>query len=499
MKEKGQWMRSISLSFRSALICAVAVTKTAFAASAVQSPADAKIAQVEQGLLPAVVLAGTPAQTRSLSAAMADMKIPGVSIAVIHGGRIAWAKGYGVTDKDGHAVSPDTLFQAGSISKSITAVAAMQLIEAGKLSPGRAVNDDLRSWKVPDNGFTTRAKVTLRGLLSHTAGINVHGFPGYASGAPVPTLREVLDGTPPANTPAIRVVSVPGTKWSYSGGGYTIVQQLIEDVTHQPFPTWLGDHVLGPAGMTHSTFTQPLPTSDLAKAAMPHEADATMVPGGPHIYPEMAAAGLWTTPSDLAQMMVDIQHALAGHAGGVLSPAMARRMLEPVTPDYSMGFDLGGAPDVGYFAKGGDTEGFGALMVAYRTSGDGAAVMANGAGGGALADEVIRSIAATYDWPDFKPVQRTAIALNPASLAHYTGTYQYRRDAQFTFSASNGMLMISSPGGNPERLYPASETEFFVLSRDMSYVFDRSDKSASTGHMSSGEDRIDFRRIAAGR
>jgi CubicO group peptidase (beta-lactamase class C family) len=489
-------MRLISLNFCSAAICAVALVRSAVAAPATQSPSDPRIAQVEQGLLPAVVLAGTPARTRSLSAAMADMKIPGVSIAVIHGRHIAWAKGYGDVDKGGPPVSTDTLFQAGSISKSITAVAAMQLVEAGRLSPGRAVNDDLRSWKVPDNEFATRAKVTLRGLLSHTAGINVHGFPGYASSAPVPTLREILDGMPPANTPSIRVVSVPGTKWSYSGGGYTIVQQLIEDVTHKPFPKWLGNHVLGPAGMTHSTFTQPLPTRDLAKAAMPHEADGTMVIGGPHIYPEMAAAGLWTTPSDLAQILVDIQRALAGQEGGVLSPAMARLMLEPVTPDNSMGFDLGGAPGAGYFAKGGDTEGFGATMVAYRSSGDGASVMTNGAAGDSLADEVIRSIAATYGWPDFKPRQRTAIALNPASLAHYTGTYRYRRNDQFTVSARNEMLMIASPGGTPERLYPASESEFFVISQDVSYVFDRSAKSASTGHISSGEDRIDFRRIA---
>jgi CubicO group peptidase (beta-lactamase class C family) len=304
---------------------------------------------------------------------------------------------------------------------------------------------------------------------------------------------------PPANTPAIRVVSVPGSKWSYSGGGYTIVQQLIDDVTHQPFPQWLGDHVLEPAGMAHSSFAQPLLAKDLANAAMPHESDGTTVPGGPHVYPEMAAAGLWTTPSDLARLLVDIQHDLAGQAGGVLSPAMARRMLEPVTPDYSMGFDLGGAPDTGYFAKGGDTEGFGAFMVAYRTSGEGAAVMANGAGGEAFAEEVVRSIAAAYDWPDFKPLQRVAVTLSPAGLALYAGTYQYRHDGQFSISAKNGMLMIASPGDTPERLYPASATEFFVLSQDMSFVFDRLGKSVAAGHIAIGGDRINFERIAVGR
>lgn len=460
----------------------------------------ARIAAVENGLRPAIVLAGEPVHTHTLAADMAQMHVPGVSIAMIHDGRIAWAKGYGVTREGGPAVTPDTLFQAGSVSKPVAAVGALRLVETGKLDLDGDVNDTLRHWKVPANGFTARHPVTLRELLSHTAGTNVHGFPGYASTAAMPTVLQVLDGKSPANTPAIRVVAEPGTQWSYSGGGYTIAQQLVADVTGKPFADWMRAQVLEPAGMAHSSFAQPLPADRLRHAAMPHDAEGKPVAGGPHRYPAMAAAGLWTTPTDLAHFLIDIQHALAGRRGGLLDPDMARRMLEPVKPGHGMGFEVGGTDAARYFAKGGDTEGFGAFIVAYGPRGDGAVVMANGAAGPALAKNVVRSIAAAYDWPDFRSEVKTAVPLDQATFAHYAGTYTFSEGRRFIVAVDHGHLAIRSPGEpGGDRLYAASANELFVLTQDLVLRFDGDPRQPlQSGRLVLGSHSLPFRRVAAG-
>ncbi len=181
---------------------------------------------------------------------MQKRRIPGLSLAIIQDGKIVKATGYGMTEKGGDApVTTSTLFQAGSISKSVAGLGALRLVEQGKLTLDEDVNTRLVTWKVPENAFTKEKKVTLRGLLSHTAGLTVHGFPGYATDEPVPTIVQVLDGAKPANTRPIRVDVPPGSKWRYSGGGYTVMQQMIIDVTGKPFPPFMQESVLGPLGM----------------------------------------------------------------------------------------------------------------------------------------------------------------------------------------------------------------------------------------------------------
>ena len=223
-----------------------------------------------------------------------NAKIPGASIAVIEGFQIEWADGYGVRRAGGdEAVDTETLFQAASISKPVAALAALRLVEAGKLNLDEDVNRRLVAWKLPDNKFTETQKVTVRHLLSHTGGVTVHGFPGYPSDTTAASLLEVLDGKPPANTAEIRVDTIPGTKWRYAGGGYCIMQQMVVDVTGQSFPMSMQELVLEPLEMTRSTYQQPLPKSLEENAAIAHRIDGTTIPSRWHVYPEMAAAGLW--------------------------------------------------------------------------------------------------------------------------------------------------------------------------------------------------------------
>lgn len=272
---------------------AIASPSAPQSASAQDPALAARIVRIENGLLPAVVIKGQPPAPMTIASRMEHYKVPGVSVAFFDHGQIIWTKAYGLADVAAKKpVTPETLFQAASISKPVTALAALRLVQEGKLSLDEDVNVKLRTWKVPENAFTEKEKVTVRRILSHSAGLTVHGFPGYASGDPLPSIVQILNGAKPANTDPIRVDVVPGTLWRYSGGGYVVLQTLMADVTGKPFPQIMSELVLRPAGMTHSTYEQPLPKDLWSEAATPYRANGDPVKGGWHTYPEMAPAGL---------------------------------------------------------------------------------------------------------------------------------------------------------------------------------------------------------------
>jgi CubicO group peptidase (beta-lactamase class C family) len=303
---------------------------------------------------------------------MAHHHVPGLSLACIHNGTVAWTQAFGVAGVGGEPVTPETLFQASSIGMPVTALAVLRLVEQGKLNLDADVSQYLRTWKLPTNKFTEQMKVTLRELLSHTAGVTVHGFGGYAAGKPVPTLVQVLNGERPANSAPVTIDSVPGTKFRYAGGDYAIIQQILTDVTGEPFPELMQEIVLQPLYMIHSTFQQPLPEKLRTLVATPYDKDGNAIEGGPHMYPEMAVAGLWTTPSDLALFALAIQYALAGKPGAILSPSTAHQMLKPVLGFYALGFAIAGNGLNRYFSHPGVNAGFVAFLFAYE-KGDGVA------------------------------------------------------------------------------------------------------------------------------
>ena len=431
---------------------------------------EARAAKVEQGLLPGIVIAGRPLPVKTLAARMAELKTPGVSVAVINGGKIEWARGYGVLETGGSApVTPRTLFQAASLSKPVAALAALRLVEQGKLALDQDVNARLTSWKMPGNDFTGTEKVTLRRLLSHSGGLTVSGFPGYSAGAPVPALVEILDGHTPANTAAIRADVVPGTIWRYSGGGYTVMQQLLTDVTGRPFPLLLEEMVLQPAGMKDSSYDQPLPESRRAVAASGHRADGSVLPGRFHTYPEMAAAGLWTTPTDLARFLIEIQQALQGKSK-VLTAATASEMVTVQKGSYGLGLGLEGAGPSASFGHGGSNAGFKCQMAAFFEGGRGAVVMTNGDQGGRLASEILRAVAAEYDWPARRPRQKTVVSVEPAALAPLAGRYELRPGRVFTIALEGGTLVVVD-GAQRLELFPESPTRFFELVEETEVEF----------------------------
>jgi CubicO group peptidase (beta-lactamase class C family) len=330
---------------------------------------------------------------------MAAHKVPGLGIAVIKDGLLAWARGYGVLRAGSDApVTAKTRFQAGSVSKPVAAFAALRLVDNGTLALDQELNKKLVSWKVPENAFTRREKPTLRRLLSHTDGFSVHGFAGYPVGTALPTLRQVLDGQPPANSSPIRVELLPGSKVQYSGGGYTVLQRLIMDVTRKPFPAAMRSLVLDPLGMKDSTYEQPLPRS-LANVAASAHVNGTPLAGGWHVYPELAAAGLWTTPADLARFVMALQRAKQGGGEPILRASLAGEMLRRQKEDAGLGVFLSGSGRSEWFSHNGANAGFECLFTGSVDGGQGAVLMTNAAGGSALVEELLQSLRAEYNWP----------------------------------------------------------------------------------------------------
>ncbi|HUH12192.1 MAG TPA: serine hydrolase domain-containing protein [Longimicrobiales bacterium] len=360
----------------------------------------ARIQRVEQGLTTPVRVRGTLPVRFGLGTRMAHYRVPGVSIAVVDGQRLAWARGYGVADTvDARSVTPATLFQAASISKPLTAAAVLRLVERGVLDLDAPANRYLRRWKIPDAPVASGDAVTLRHLLTHTAGLTVHGFPGYPHGWVLPHAIAILQGLPEVNTRAVRLDTIPGSIWRYSGGGYTVLQVLLEDVMGASFPQLMRDLVLDPAGMLASTYEQPLPPERAWHAARGHDREGRRVESGWHDYPEMAAAGLWTTPSELALLVLDLQAALRGEEGRLLSPAMAAVMMSDGPGGFGLGFKVDGHGEERTFSHGGSNNGFKAQLIAFTEDGQAAVVMTNGDNGGALAQELVLSIAHEYGWP----------------------------------------------------------------------------------------------------
>jgi CubicO group peptidase (beta-lactamase class C family) len=430
-----------------------------------------RISRVERGLLPAVLIKGDPAF--SIAERMKFYKVPGLSVAAINNFQIEWARAYGLKDLDtNEPVSTETLFQAGSISKSVNAVVAMKKVEQGRIALDDNINDKLTTWKLPDNQLTSKSKVTLRRLLSHTAGTTVHGFPGYAITEKVPTLPQVLDGSAPANTAPVRVDLEPGTQYRYSGGGTTIAQLALMDIEKKPYPEIALETVLAPLKMTNSTYSQPLPPDWRKKAATGYRSNGSEVEGKIHIYPEMAAAGLWTTPTDLAKFGIELQLSLAGRSNKVLTKQSVETMTTGVLDNAGLGFFIEKRGQALYIGHVGADEVFRAEMLVSRDKGYGAVVMCN-SDNGQILREVIRGIAKEYGWEEFLPAPYELVSLDAAKLASYSGRFKVNPDRVLTISNENGKLM-SKPTGDPAfELLPISESTFVRRDSSVKYEFVR--------------------------
>jgi CubicO group peptidase (beta-lactamase class C family) len=404
---------------------------------------------------------------------MAHYATPGVGIAVIDGGRVAWQRGFGVrTSGHSDSVDTDTLFQAGSISKAIFALGAMRLVEQGRIALDDDIQQHLTSWRIPLNG-TWSPRITLRQLLSHTAGTSVHGFPGYPASGPWPTLAQVLNGSPPANNLPVIVDLIPGLQAKYSGGGTTIAQLAITDLVGHPFPAIMGELIFDPLALQNSTFAQPLPPDLAARAATAHPWNGVPLPGRWHVYPEMAAAGLWTTAGDLVRIGCEFLRSLRGESSPLgLSPESAAEMLKPQLPTDVEGENFIG---LGWFCAGkGDAfqcfhegwdEGFVAGLWLYPAASKGAAIMINSNQGEPLMDEIKDAIAREYDWPN----PDSHVRDEPLSKA-IAGVYRTEHGIVCEVTTEGAALMVSV-NNLPPALFVRKNAEFVSESVNASLEF----------------------------
>ncbi len=346
----------------------------------------------------------------TLQQLMQRFKVPGVSIAAIKDSKLHWAKGYGVADAEtNRPVDPNTLFQAASISKPVTAMAVLRLAQEGKLSIDADVNSLLKSWRVPASDLTKDQPVTPRSLMSHTSGADDgFGFPGYDPSGPRPTLVQILNGEKPSNVGPVLFVRPPFAGQKYSGGGIEIIQLLLADLTGKPFAALMREKVLDPIGMANSSFEQPPNDAMAEHTSRAHDGTGRSMGARWHVYPEQAAAGLWTTPSDLARFAIEVQSAYRGPAGKVLSQAAAREMIAPTgVGPFAVGFSVEKRGEGWYFTHSGGNWGFGCDLVAHVRKGYGVVVMTNSDNGFRLITEIEARVAAAYGWDSLdKPIPR---------------------------------------------------------------------------------------------
>jgi CubicO group peptidase (beta-lactamase class C family) len=442
-----------------------------------QTEPAARIERVENGLLPPAVLKGEALVRMTLADRMKVFRTSGVSIAVINQGEVEWARGYGVLEVGSKTrVNADTLFQAASISKPMTALAVLHLVEKKKLQLDEPVNKYLRSWKLPESEFVSPQGPTLRQVLTHSAGLSVSGFLGYGAGQQLPTLIQILNGEKPANSAPIRMTSAPSPKFNYSGGGYLILQQLIEDVTKQSFAEFMDRTILSKLGMKNSTFLQPLPQSLTANAAAGHLPDGKKMDGKGYVLPELAAAGLWTTPTDIARFVIELQKSRVGKSNKVISQSMTQQMLTAKFENVGLGLFVDGQDASWRFHFGSSNVGFKSSMIGYLNNGQGAVVMTNSENGAQLGSEIFRSISAEYGWYHYRPRERVIVTVNPSIYDLYVGEYEIAPGFILKVTREGDKLMSQATNQSKSELFPESKTQFFVKDADATFTFIKDDK-----------------------
>uniref|UniRef100_E6PXN2 Putative Beta-lactamase n=1 Tax=mine drainage metagenome TaxID=410659 RepID=E6PXN2_9ZZZZ len=441
----------------SIFFCCAASSQTTRSYTTRKQRADA----VERNLAFMYSLQGQPPIHTTLLQRMAELHIPGVTVAAIHNGHIDWARGYGVAAIGGAAVTPETLFSAESMSKPVTALAVLKLYEQGKIDLDRNVNDYLKRWKLPDSQFPGSKTVTIRQLLTHMSGIGTHNGELYDPSKKVPTLLDDLDGVPPSRTPPVRIEATPGSNFRYANGGYEVLQLLIEDVSGESFKSFVKENVLLPAEMSRSSYDVPLSEQLSSQAATAYLGDHA-IPPLKYFNSSPAAGGLWSTATDMAKLLIEVQKEYAGRSSRILKQATIRQMLVPgphVKPGMSqgLGFEICGKPGAQFMEHGGSGI-FRDDMVAYF-KGDGLVVMANSSDGALLVDDLLRSASTVYDWPDYRQTPHSVIPFDASTSDKFIGTFGFVKVAR----SPDGLTAEIPLGSIPQQLYMDRADHFFVL------------------------------------
>lgn len=452
-----------------------------------------QIARVEASLSTGLVIDG---KLYSLAERMKHYNVQGLSVAVIDNYKIVWAKGYGYADKkENRKVTTNTMFEPGSISKSLNAVGILLLAQQGKLDLYQDINQYLVNWKFPYDTVSHGKKITTAQLLSHTAGLSIHGFPGYQRDSVIAAVTDILDGRAPSNTEAVRSLAEPGKEPRYSGGGILITQQMLTDLTKQRYEQYMYEHVLRPLGMTNSSYNQPPSVAQSKNLATGYKSNGKEVPGKYFVYPEKAAAGLWTTPTDICKYLVEMQLAYNGKSSKLLNQEMVKLHVTPYKNDVAMGTFLQNRNGEKYFVHSAGNEGFTGYFLAGLTNGKGVALFANSDDGYVLL-ELLNSIALVYNWAGFKkPEQITTVPVNDTITSKYIG--EYILDGYYSeIKKEKDGLYLWTDGIN-SKMYFTSSTDFrnIELGGTKTFTFDNAGSVTGYSNTINGRLRATGQRI----
>lgn len=452
-----------------------------------------QIARVETSLSGSLVIDG---KMYTLSERMKHYKVPGLSVAVIDSYQIVWAKGYGYADKkEERKVTANTLFEPGSISKSLNAVAILQLAQQGKLDLYQDINQYLVNWKFPYDTVSHGKKITTAQLLSHTAGLGVHGFPGYQRDSAIAAVTDILDGRAPSNTEAVRSIAEPGKESRYSGGGILITQQMLTDLTKQRYEQYMWEHVLRPLGMTNSSYNQPPAVSQRKNLATGYKSNGNEVPGKYFVYPEKAAAGLWTTPTDICKYILEMQQAYQGKSSKVLNQEMVKLHVMPYKNDVAMGTFIQNRNGEKYFDHTASNEGFSGLFIGGLTNGKGAAIFVN-SDDASILFELVNTIALVYNWAGFKkPEQITTVQVNDTITSKYIG--EYITDGWYSEIKKEKDGLYFWTDGINSKMYFTSSTDFrnIELGGTKTFIFDNAGRVTGFSNTINGRLRATGQKI----
>jgi len=434
-----------------------------------------KITEVENGLPLGVVFQDSSEIKYNIVDRMKFYKVPSVSIAVVNNGKIIWSKAYG--KREVASVSPadvNTIYQTASISKSINAFAVLKLVQEGKISLEKDIREYLTTWELPNNKFSTSRKITLANLLSHTSGLGTGGFFGYKITDTIPSLNQILSGTKPANSDPVQSINFPGAEYFYSGGGTTLIRKILEDRFKTNYASLIQTNVLTPLNMKRSTYNQPLQKAE-HNFASGYVGDVQVIDGGYHVFPELAPDGLWSNANDIAKFILSIQKSLKGE-NALLQKQTALQMFSKVIPtsNYTLGFVVEDKDGEKYFSHRGANYGYRSVFYGSMKTGKGIVVLTNSENGEMLINEIVNSVAVTYDWKNFynPPIKKLVIA-DPALVKDVVGKYS-NGEANFTINNINGKLEMI--GNSAESLHYVGNHRFFLLSSpNIEVVFSSSD------------------------
>ncbi|MDC6350111.1 serine hydrolase [Zeaxanthinibacter sp. PT1] len=438
------------------------------------SSTDIHLEKIEMNLPPVHYLEGQ-AQMQTIPQAMGRYQVAGVSMAFVNKGKLQWTKSYGYASlEDSTLISPATVFAGGSLSKPITAIAALSMVEGGLMPLDENVNTILKDYQLPENSYTVKEKITLRRLITHKAGIKNELWASYFPNEAVPSLTAMLSGTPPSMNQPVEVIAVPGSREQYSNPGYSVIQKILEDVSGQSFDDIIQERIFSAAGMSSSTMQQPIPESLAQKRATGYDKDGLPYPY--KLFPFKAAGGIWTTPEDMAKFMIAIMDDYHKDSRKLLSRKMAKTVFDSSTG--RLGFTKEIKDDQILFDHWGSNAGFSCYMVGHLDKEQGVVIMTNSDRGFDLLAAIARSVAMEYQWGFLEPEIYNPIEIQAGVLKDYTGTFSDKKPGgmHMEFQMRNSALYIST-ASQDHKLIPVTNSKFISAEDNHAYEFIRDENN----------------------